>query len=172
MRRLKKKKEKTRNGDELRVNIINSSTRTEGNISCQSSIRFDGKHKGEIKAINKIVIGDTALIEGNLYAESIEILGDVVGNCYANKTLSLSSSSNFKGNIFTNQIIIIEGAVFNGNIEMTNKKDDPLIIKAAPINYKSKKLMQKIALFITTTELFTISYIFSGWRDIRLETHV
>lgn len=159
MRRLRKKKEKTWHGDELRVNIINSSTRTEGNISCQSSIRFDGKHKGEIKAVNKIVIGDTALIEGNLYAESIEILGDVVGNCYANKTLSLSSSANFKGNIFTNQIIIIEGAVFNGNIEMTNKKDDSLIMKTAHIENKSKKLLQKIALLISAAALFTISFI-------------
>jgi len=118
MRRLRKKKEKTWHGDEQRVNIINSSTSTEGNISCQSSIRFDGKHIGEIYALNKIVVGEKAEIEGNLSANDIEIFGQVNGDCRATNSITLSTSANYHGNIFTKQLIIMEGAILNGKIEM------------------------------------------------------
>lgn len=157
---MRKKKEKTRHGEELSVNIINSSTSTEGNINCQSNIRFDGKHKGEINAANKIVIGEKAIIKGSLIADNIEIFGLVKGDCRARNSITLSSSANYIGNIFTKQIIVLEGAVFNGNIEMTSVKNfEVLETKNPQINCQSKKLPQRIAVVAFFLMLLSVKAI-------------
>lgn len=158
---LKKKKKVIKKVSKLQVNIINSSTSTEGIISCQSSIRFDGKHQGEINAENKIVIGDKAIINGTLTADNIEIFGLVKGDSHAKCTVTLSSSAKYIGNIFTNQIIILEGAVFNGNIEMPLKtKEVQVENKNLQINMQRKKILKKIALFVCITFLLLIEAVF------------
>ncbi len=150
-----KKKGNGRYDDELRVNIINSTTSIEGNIICQSSIRYDGKLNGEINTVNKIIIGDKAVINGTLLANDIEIFGLVKGDSYAKNSITLSSPSNYKGNIFTKQMTILEGAVFNGNIEM-KIKNMKLEIKAIEPEFNNlrKNLLQKIAVYLFILFLF------------------
>jgi len=104
------------------LNLIGSGTVIKGNIVCNGDIRIDGQVDGNIEVGQKLVIGESGKVKGHIIAGDINISGEVIGNISADKTTVLHGKSTVTGDIQTQQIIIEQGAQFNGKCSMGSIK--------------------------------------------------
>jgi cytoskeletal protein CcmA (bactofilin family) len=113
-----KNKSKSSIAPQALLNLIGTGTVITGNIQCSGDIRIDGTVKGNIEVGQKLVIGETGSVTGNVTAQNISISGTVKGDMHADETTILHGTSNVTGDIQTRQIIIEQGGVFNGKCSM------------------------------------------------------
>ena len=99
-------------------NLINESTQIQGQIEAAESLRIDGKVKGDIRCMARLVIGKNADIQGNIDCQYLELLGKVSGDVFANESCTLRSSAHLVGNLSTTLLNIETGAQFHGNCTM------------------------------------------------------
>lgn len=93
-------------------NSIANGTSIVGDVETFGSIRIDGKIKGNITTKNKLVLGPTSLIDGNILAQNAEIEGEVTGRVEVAELLILKPTAKIKGDIITSKIVVEAGAVF------------------------------------------------------------
>ncbi|MCU0429614.1 MAG: polymer-forming cytoskeletal protein [Cytophagaceae bacterium] len=108
----------------------------EGNLETTGNLRIEGTVKGNIKCKSKIALGESSIIEGNLYAQNAEIAGKIVGQIEVTELLVLRSTAIVQGEITASKIVMESGAVFNGTSKMNStltkiEFDDERIFKEA-----------------------------------------
>jgi len=94
--------------------IISRGVKIEGKITSSGNIRIDGDIQGDIFSESNITIGEGAIVKGQINANVITLGGKVSGIVRAKDKLILDSKSNLKGDIFTKDLVIDEGAKFDG----------------------------------------------------------
>lgn len=116
-----RKRDKEKNPLEDQMNgFIGKGMFIEGRLNFEGSIRIDGDFKGEIDSEGLLIIGEGALVEAVISIGSAIICGEVRGDVDANK-VELKKPAHIYGTIRTQNIIIEEGVVFEGNCIMRNK---------------------------------------------------
>lgn len=102
-------------------NLISLGTKIKGDIETDGDLRIDGSLIGNIITKGKLVVGDSASIEGTIECENSDISGKVVAKLKVNNLLLLKESARFSGDIITKKISIEPGAVFSGSCQMTSE---------------------------------------------------
>lgn len=105
------------------VNLLCEGTVIVGDIKTKNDIRIDGIIKGKIITSGRLVVGNTAKLEGNVDCVNVDVLGVVIGDITASGAVSLKASAKVIGNISASVIAIEAGVLFNGNCQM-QKKDN------------------------------------------------
>lgn len=100
--------------------LISQDTLVEGVIEAVGTLRVDGSVKGGIRKADGVIIGETGLIEGNIYAEGVSLAGRIKGNVYSETSLELLKGSVLTGDIETSRLSIADGAHFDGVCTMLN----------------------------------------------------
>lgn len=100
------------------MNVIGKGTTITGDIETANDIRIDGKLDGNLFCKAKVILGSSAILEGNLQASHAEISGEVVGKVEVTEMLTLKTSSTIHGDINTGKLVIESGAKFNGSCKM------------------------------------------------------
>ena len=100
------------------LNFIGKGTVINGEILTESSVRVDGKVKGKIICKNKLTIGETGEVEGEIEATNANVGGKINGKIYIKQKLILESKSSLIGELRASKLIIDEGAVFQGTSDM------------------------------------------------------
>lgn len=111
-------KEKFSSSNQGLLNLIGPGTEIKGDLICEGDIRMDGRVDGTINVGQRLVIGDSGTVNGNIQADNVIIAGVVNGNIKSAQSTILHGKSNVKGDIYTSQIIIESGATFNGRCVM------------------------------------------------------
>lgn len=99
-------------------NVIAKESRITGDIEAQGNIRIEGIVQGSVKSQSKVVIGDSAIIYGNLVAAEAEVSGKVDGEVTCGELLHLKKTAFITGDISTQKLVVENGAVFNGKCTM------------------------------------------------------
>ena len=99
-------------------NNINNGTVIVGDIEAMGNLRIDGKVKGNIRTKNKLVLGPSAYIDGNVLAQNADVEGQVTGTVEVTELLVMKPSAKIDGDIITNKMQVDPGAVFNGGCKM------------------------------------------------------
>ena len=118
--------------------IVGTGTSIEGNVESSDNLRVEGKLKGTIKTKSKIVLGASAVVEGDIYAKNAEIQGTVKGKIEVSDLLILGDGCKVHGDIITNKLEVRDGASFNGDCSMGVKTKE---IKLEKENRESPSLM-------------------------------
>jgi len=98
--------------------IIGKGTTLDGNIESSDNLRVEGTLKGVIKTKSKIVLGASAVVEGDIYARNAEVQGTVKGKLEVTELLILGEGCKVQGDIVTNKLEVRDGASFNGDCSM------------------------------------------------------
>ncbi len=104
-------------------NIITKGTTITGNIESLGIIRIDGNLLGDIRSRAKVVVGEAASIEGNVYAQNAEIEGEVRGTLEIAEVLVLKSTAKITGDIITGKLVVESGASFEGKCRMNTSEN-------------------------------------------------
>lgn len=95
-----------------------------GDIKCKSAV-VNAEIYGDLDVADRLNIKSDSKITGNISAGYVEIAGEICGNIKSLATTKLYSSANVRGDITTASIMIENGAVLKGNIEVqTNESDE------------------------------------------------
>lgn len=99
--------------------FLGPGSRFEGKLSFDEMVRLDGSFTGEIKSSDTLVVGDTAVIEGDIHVGAVILSGRFSGNIIASSLVELRAPAQVEGSIQTPVLKIEEKVVFNGEIKMT-----------------------------------------------------
>ena len=101
-------------------NLVALETIIVGDIVTQGNIRIEGKVDGSLISQNKIVVGDSAHVTGNIQGLEAEVSGHIDGQIQCKGTLYLKKTAYINGDISASKLIIENGAVFNGRCNMSS----------------------------------------------------
>lgn len=105
------------------ISRISAGTVIKGEISSPYDIRIDGTFEGKVQSKGRVVIGESALIKGDIVCENIDLWGKVEGNVFVKDTLSLKEGCHVNGNLHIRKLSVELGATFNGGCRMITEAD-------------------------------------------------
>ena len=105
------------------ISRISAGTIIKGEILSPCDIRIDGTFEGKIQSKGRVVIGESALIKGDIICDSIDLWGKVEGNVFVKDTLSLKQGCTVNGNLNVRKLSVELGSTFNGNCRMITEAD-------------------------------------------------
>ena len=74
------------------VSRVSAGTTIKGEIYSPSDIRIDGSFEGRIYSRCKVVVGEKAVITGDIICSNVDFWGKIKGNFYVKDTLSLKDT--------------------------------------------------------------------------------
>ena len=101
-----------------------------GELEFEDTMRIDGKFNGRIRSKNELIVGESAHIEGEVHVGRIAISGTVVGKIKADQRVEIHRNGKVYSDIDTPALVIEEGAIFQGNCTMDDKKGSVTSIAA------------------------------------------
>jgi cytoskeletal protein CcmA (bactofilin family) len=101
-----------------------------GELEFEDTMRIDGRFNGKILSKNELIVGESAHIEGDIHVGRIAISGTVVGKIVADQRVEIHRNGKVYSDIDTPALIIEEGAVFQGNCVMGDRKGNVTNIAA------------------------------------------
>lgn len=117
------------------ISRISAGTVIKGEILSPNDIRIDGTFEGKVQSKGRVVIGETAVIKGDIFCDNVDLWGKVEGNIYVKDTLALKEGCVVNGNLHIKKLSVELGATFNGNCKtITDAEFDK--ISGAQVNVK------------------------------------
>ncbi|HLX96065.1 MAG TPA: polymer-forming cytoskeletal protein [Verrucomicrobiae bacterium] len=113
-------------------NILNADVEIKGNIKFSGELTLDGKLDGEIHTDGALNLGDSAVINGNINAQSVVVRGKVHGNISAREKIEIKSKAELFGDIRASKLVIEEGVTYVGKTEVNPNKVAPTAPTARP----------------------------------------
>ena len=95
-----------------------------GNISGEGNLIILGSFEGEFDLKGQLKVAQGARVKGNLKANSIAVNGNVEGTITASEKVHLDNTARITGRMVTPKISILDGAVFDGEMQMGKKPVD------------------------------------------------
>jgi len=102
-------------------NKIEINTAMQGNVVFKETVdvHMNAHFKGTLEFCGMLTVGEHAELEANIRGDNVIVSGRVRGDIIAHKLLVLMPTAVVYGNIAAPQLNIVEGAVFQGNCQMT-----------------------------------------------------
>jgi len=94
-----------------------------GKITSGGVFRLDGKMEGEISHSGTLVIGETAVIKGNLEVNVLILNGKFEGEVNAKERLEIHPGGKLYGTVYTPILVVLDGGILDGNCKMGSKSD-------------------------------------------------
>jgi len=106
--------------------FIDQGSEFSGKLSFKDTVRIDGRFEGEISSENTLIVGETGAVTATIRSQVIVISGEVHGEITASGQVVLHKTARVDGNIHTARLVVEDGAVFTGRIEMNTKASKPM----------------------------------------------
>lgn len=122
--------------------IAAGTTIVKGEIHSDHDIRFDGYFDGNIYSKGRVIIGETAILKGELACDNLDIWGNFEGLVNVKDTTCLKSGSSFKGSIRSAKLVIELDSKFDGDSKMLTEAEYDKIFAATPSPIKANEPKQ------------------------------
>jgi len=113
---------------------LGQGSRVTGTLLFTGQVELDGYVEGELQSQDRLIVGESAVINAKIIGSDVLVKGTVTGDIAASKRLVLKKPAKVVGNISSTCISIEEGVVFEGQCTMNNaaaQKSGPTSIARA-----------------------------------------
>ena len=101
---------------------IGKSVVIKGELNGSEDLTIEGHVEGKIELRDHVLtIGPNGKIKAELFAKSVVVLGEVVGNVSASEKVDIRENGSVDGDITSPRVAIAEGAHFRGSVDMAQK---------------------------------------------------
>ncbi len=108
------------------TNIIGKGIVIRGSLSGGGDLVIEGRVEGQIALKNHLTIENTGKVQADIRAEELTINGEASGNIDASSKVAINANAKVEGDIKAPRVVIEDGAVFNGSVEMDVKLPDDI----------------------------------------------
>lgn len=98
--------------------VIGSSIVIDGEISGEEDLVIQGTVKGRVVLKENLYVEQSGVVEADIETCNVEVSGQVTGNITASEKVEIAAGGRAVGDIKAPRILIADGAVFKGNIDM------------------------------------------------------
>jgi len=102
--------------------FLDSGASFKGELEFEDTMRIDGRFSGKIVSKNELIVGESATIEGDIHVGRVAISGTVIGKIVAEQRVEIHRNGKVYSDIDTPALVIEEGAIFQGNCVMGDRK--------------------------------------------------
>ena len=88
------------------------------------NLQINGQFEGTLGSKGKLSIGEKARVKATIQGETITIAGAVIGNVTATSRIELLSTAQVNGKVASPRIIMHDGAVLQGTLEMAGPRTE------------------------------------------------
>src|SRR5689334_25291808 len=107
------------------IALLGRGTHFEGKLYFEGRVRIDGSFSGQIRGEDVLVIGEGALVKGEVLVGSCIVTGgEVEANIRAREAIELYAPSKVTGSLHAPAIFIDRGVQFDGACKMAPLEDD------------------------------------------------
>ena len=125
---------------------VGKSIKFKGEISGSEDLVVDGEVEGTIELRdNSLIVGPNGNVRAQIKARTITVQGRLEGNVHAGERIEIRKTGSLEGDLVTPRIVIEDGAVFRGSIDILKPGAVPQ--RPAP----SHKPMPERAPIVTST---------------------
>jgi cytoskeletal protein CcmA (bactofilin family) len=114
-----------------RTSILGPTIKFKGELSCEEDLVINGKIEGSITRTQRLTIGREGSVHANVEALQVIVEGTIEGDVHADKSVSVTETAHMVGNITSPSVTILQGAKFNGSVDMSDGKAAKAAARAA-----------------------------------------
>jgi cytoskeletal protein CcmA (bactofilin family) len=115
-------KMKTRTAASIPSGFLGEGTAVAGALQFSGVIRIDGNFQGSISTNDRLVVGEEAVVQGDITVGEIEIAGQVIGNIQASRRVELLATGHVQGDVHTSELVVAAGAKLDGKMFMAGNE--------------------------------------------------
>jgi cytoskeletal protein CcmA (bactofilin family) len=101
-----------------RIPVLGKTLLFRGELTAEEDVILQGRVEGSIRHARNLIIGPDGSVLGDVYASHLTVEGLVEGDLHCTEAVIVRASAQVRGNIFAPRVGIMEGATFNGRVEM------------------------------------------------------
>ena len=106
------------------VNRIAAGAKFTGDIATVNDIRIDGSFEGRLYSEARVVVGEKAVVKGDIFATFVDFNGTMLGgNFYVKDTLSLKTGCSVEGDLYFQRFQVELDAKFTGRCQVMNEAE-------------------------------------------------
>lgn len=99
--------------------MIGPSIKIKGEISGDEDLLIQGRVEGSINLqAHEVVVGESGQVSADITARTVKIDGRVNGDVNGEEVVIISRQGNVRGNIVAPRVILEDGGIFKGSIDM------------------------------------------------------
>ena len=98
--------------------VIGARTSFVGNVTTDTPVRIEGIYEGEIHGNCAVEIAESGSFKGTAECETLKLSGKADGNLNCAKLFEMVPGCEFTGEVTTKDVIIKEGCVFGGKLNI------------------------------------------------------
>lgn len=98
--------------------VIGQGITIRGNLSGSEPLIIMGAVEGTISLENHLTIETTGKLVADIDVETVTVNGEMEGNINAQEKVAIMAGARVVGNVSAPRVVIDDGAVFKGSIEM------------------------------------------------------
>lgn len=102
--------------------VLGPTLRFKGELTADEDLLIQGRIEGSIKHTSSLTVGEEGQVTANIVAEYIAVEGKVNGDLSGSQSVVIRETADIDGNIYSPVVTLLEGATFNGTVDMTGKK--------------------------------------------------
>lgn len=108
------------------MTFISDGAKIQGDVAVDHDLRVEGHVKGILQVGGTLVLGPTGRIEGDVTVRSATLAGQLTGNIKASEKIVMETKSVLVGDLETRELVINEGAIFQGKSIMRVEGRNPV----------------------------------------------
>ena len=113
---------------------IGKSITIKGDLSGNEDLQIEGTVEGRIDLPNnQLTIGAEGRVKAEVHAKSVVVIGHVTGNLSAADRIQVEATGIVDGDVKAPRLVIQEGAMLNGSVEMAGSSAKPTSLVATPL---------------------------------------
>lgn len=112
--------------------LVDRHSSFDGAFRSQRDLRVEGELKGTVSCDGTLYIAEGATVSASIDAEHISVAGDVSGEIRCRGRLQILPSGRVRAKVSTASLVIQEGAIYEGQLEMAGLERGPRPLRARP----------------------------------------
>lgn len=104
-----------------RVSVLGPTLKFKGELHADEELLIKGRIEGSITHTQRITVCPEGTVTANVRAVMIVVEGTLTGDLLAEKSVMVKETARLRGNITAPSVSIVEGAQFNGGVDMEKK---------------------------------------------------
>ena len=111
-----------RNAGDQKMANIGKSISIKGDLTGDEDLEIEGTVEGRVELPNnQLTIGANGVVRAEIQAKCVVVVGKVTGNIHGSERIEIQATGVVDGDVSAPRLVVAEGAVLNGAIEMGGK---------------------------------------------------